>query len=238
MEETEQKQTEEHLPPVSNTEAALRHFRMGLAAGKHWYIALLESIALWSDEEETVDGRDYRYLIAGEAFDWLLLAARICETANGKVPENEKFALLFQGKPPLMMSAEEFSSIIGKAKYRKYLNYFYGVTVEEALIQAVREEVRKERYANASGRRQGEDDEVFNRVYSDSNLSLLRQFRKEKHYHLLANSNLTQMKEFIYWCFKYRLRECEKAKVASDTSKAIDWLRRNGYSGLCSNQTF
>ena len=101
MEETKQKQTDEHLPPVSNTEAALRHFRASLAAGKHWYIALLESIGLWTDEEETVDGRSYHYLIEGEAFDWLLLAARICDTANGKVPENEKFALLFQGKPPL-----------------------------------------------------------------------------------------------------------------------------------------
>ena len=83
-----------------------------------------------------------------------------------------------------MLSAEEFTNIIGKAKYRKYLNYFYGVTVEEALVQAVREEVRKERHANAWASRQGEDDEVFTRVYGDSNLSLLRQFRKEKHYHL------------------------------------------------------
>jgi hypothetical protein len=237
MEEIEPK-TNGQLPPVSNIEAAVRHFHSSLAAGQNWYIALLESIGLWTDEEENLNGRSYQYLIEGEAFDWLLLASRICDTADGIVPEKEKLSLLFEGKPPLALSTEEFKNLIGPVKYRKYLNYFYGVTVEEALIQAVREEVRKERQANAWGRRKGEDDEVFNRVYGDSYLSLLKQFRKEKHYHLLANSNLTQMKEFIYWCFKYRIRRCEKAKVASDTSKAIDWLRRNGYSGLCSNQTF
>jgi hypothetical protein len=238
MEENEQQPNHEHLPPVSNAEAAVRHFKAKLAAGEHWYIALLESIGIWSDEEETINGHNNQYLIEGEAFDWLLLAGRICDAADGKVPEREKLALLFQGKPPLMLSAEEFTNIIGKTKYRKYLNYFYGVTVEEALVQAVREEVRKERHANAWVRRQGEDDEVFSRIYGESNLALLKRFRKEKHYHLTGNSTLTQMKEFIYWCFKYRVRECEKAKIASDTCKAINWLRRNGYSGLCRNQAF
>jgi hypothetical protein len=59
---------------------------------------------------------------------------------------------------------------------------------------------------------------------------LLRQFRKEKHYHQNAASNLTQIKEFTYWCFKYRVRISEKAKVASDTTKGLEWLRKNGYN--------
>jgi hypothetical protein len=238
MEKTTTNNQSQKLPPVSNAEAVLRHFRSNLAAGKNWYLSLLEAIGLWTDEEEDLNGRNYRYLIEGEAFDWLLLASRICDTVDGIIPESEKFSLLFEGKPPVTLNTEEFKNLIGQAKYRKYLNYFYGVTVEEALIQALREEVRKERQANAWNHRQGEDDEVFNRVYGLSYLTLLKQFRKEKHYHLMANSSLTQMKEFIYWCFKYRVRCCEKAKVASDTSKAIDWLRRNGYAGLCMNQTF
>ncbi len=238
MEEIKERSDQGHLPPVSNSTAALNHFRVNLAAGKHWYLALLEAIGLWTDEEEHINGRDYHYLIAGEAFDWLLLADRMCDTVDGQIPEQEKFALLFQGKPPLALPSAEFIFLIGEGKYHRYLNYFYGVTVEEALVQAVREEVRKERNSNAWVRRQGEDDEVFLRVYGDSYQSLLKQFRQEKQYHLLAKSNLTQMKEFIYWCFKYRVRRCEKAKVGSDTSKAIDWLRRNGYRGLCADQTF
>jgi len=39
------------------------------------------------------------------------------------------------------------------------------------------------------------------------------------------------MKEFTYWLFKYRLKHCDKARVASDTKKALDWLNgRNAFS--------
>jgi hypothetical protein len=231
MENISQEQINNCPPPVSNAEAVIHHFQQGLASGKHWYLALLEAIGLWTDETENWRGRIYNYLIDGEAFDWLLLAQRICETANGAVPEDEKYALLFRNQPPLQLTVEEFKNLIGDNKYHQYLNYFYGVTVEEALLQAVREEVRKERRSNCWASRHGEDDEVFTRVYADSHSSLLKQFRREKHHHLLASSSVTEMKEFTYWCFKYRIRQCEKAKVASDTNKGLQWLRKNGYRG-------
>ena len=50
------------------------YFKQAVTDGKHWCIALLESIQLWTEAEESYNGRIYRYLIAGEAFDWLLLA--------------------------------------------------------------------------------------------------------------------------------------------------------------------
>ena len=34
------------------------------------------------------------------------------------------------------------------------------------------------------------------------------------------------MKEFTYWLFKYRLKRCEKARIASDTKKALDYLKK------------
>jgi hypothetical protein len=214
---------------VNNSEAVIRHFQESVASGKHWYIALLEAIGLWTDEQEELEGQKYTYLIEGEAFDWLLLAERLCEAVDGMVPEREKDALLFQNKPPIEVTFEQFKELIGSCKYSQFLNYFYGITVEEALIQAVREEVRKERRSNGlSYRREKEEDETFNRVYGDTESAKLKQFRKEKHYHLLANSNLTQMKEFTYWCFKNRVRTTEKARVASDTHKGLEWLKRNG----------
>lgn len=231
MEKVNQEQQNSSLPPISNSQAAINHFREALASGKHWYIALLESMGLWTDETETIQGRDYNYLIEGEAFDWLLLAERICGTVNGQVPEMEKFALLFRSKPPIPLTGDEFRNLIGHNKYRQYLNFFYGVTVEEALIQAVREEVRKERRANCWTKQDGEEDDIFNRIYGSTQSALFKQFRKEKGYHLNARSNLGEMKEFTYWCFKYRVRECEKAKVASDTNKALEWLRKNGCRG-------
>jgi len=83
-----------------NTEA-IRHLEQVILSGKHWYIALLEAIGLWTDGEESYNGRHYRYLIDGEAFDWLLLAERLCEAVDDLLPEKEKLALLFYGKPPI-----------------------------------------------------------------------------------------------------------------------------------------
>jgi len=230
MDDCTQNTLKQEMPPVGNAEIAIRHFQTELASGKHWYLALLETIGLWTSETEVVLERTYQYLIQGEAFDWLLLAERLCDTVGGLVPDQPKNDLLFHGKPPLLLSADQYKLLMGEAKYHKYLNFFYGVTVEEALIQAVREEVRKERHANFWKNDVVEDEEVFSRVYDESYSTLLKQFRKEKHYHLLSNSSLTEMKQFTYWCFKFRIKISEKARVASDTQKGLQWLKRNGYT--------
>ncbi len=230
MDESTHNLNDQGLPPVSNTEMAIRHFQAALAGGKHWYLALLETIGLWTDESEVIDGREFQYLIEGEAFDWLLLAERLCDTAEGFIPDQQKNDLLFHGKPPLPLSPDQYKNLMGEAKYHKYLNFFYGITVEEALIQAIREEVRKERRSNFWTNNTAEEEEVFSRVYDEPYSTLLKQFRKEKHYHLLSNSNLTEVKQFTYWCFQHRLKTCEKARVASDTQKGLLWLKKNGYS--------
>lgn len=229
MENSAQEQSNSSTPPVTNADAVIRHFQADLAAGKHWYLAVLEAIGLWTDETEDIQGHHYQYLIEGEAFDWLLLVERLCDTAESFIPEKEKFALILQGKPPLELNSEEFKNLIGPSKYHQYLNYYYGITVEEALIQAVREEVRKEKRSNGlSYQRTKEEDEVYYKVYDLVESTLLKQFRKERHYHLLGASSITEIKEFTYWCFKYRVKICEKARVASDTNKALEWLKRHG----------
>jgi hypothetical protein len=228
MEKATEEEQNNCLPPVTNNDAALMHFRLALASGKQWYIALLEAIGLWTSETEDVDGQCYNYLIDSEAFDWLLLAERICSTVSGLVPEDEKCALLFQGKPPIPLEQEEFKHLIGAGKYHQFLNFFYGVTVEDALVQAVREEVRKERHSNGMRSRRGEEDMAYMRIYGETELALLKEFRREKHHHLQTPANLTEMKQFAYWRFKFRIRTAEKARVASDTQKALLWLKRHG----------
>ncbi len=206
---------------------AVRHLKEAIASGRHWYIALLEAIGLWQTTEETIDGRLYRYLIGGEAFDWLLLAERLCREVDGLLPEDEKTALLFHGKPPLKLAADEFKKPIGGHKYQQYLNYFYGVTVEEALIQTVEEEVHKERRSLGLGKKHSPPDEAYYRIYGTNQSELLKQFRRERGYPKSRSTSLTELKEFTYWLFKYRLEHCDKARVASDTKKALKWLRGN-----------
>ncbi len=216
----------------------MKYLEQAITSGKHWYIALLEAIGLWDITEENRSGHTYRYLIAGEAFDWLRLAERLCEVVDGLLPDDEKTALLFHGKPPLNLPTEKFKELIGSVKYHQYLNYFYGITVEEALILAVQEEVRKERGALAYYREKDTANEAYQQIYGATKAVLLRRFRRDKSYPQLKSISLTELKEFTYWLFKYRLKHCDKARVASDTKKALNWLKSNGISSQLDKHNF
>ena len=218
-------------PPQSTGDAeVVRCLEEAIKAGKHWYTALLEAIGLWTCAEETDNERTYRYLIAGEAFDWLLLTERLCAAVDALLPDDEKNRLLFYGKPPLQLSEGEFRNLIGNIKHQQYLNYFYGIIVEEALILAVQEDVRKE--WRTRGFINGRDaiDEPYRRIYGATKTVLLKRFRQEKGYPQIRSVSLTVLKEFNYWLFKYRLEHCEKTKVASDTRKALQQLHAIGFS--------
>jgi hypothetical protein len=204
---------------------AVRYLREALASGKNWYLSLLGAIGLWTSASEEYNGRSYIYLIDGEAFDWLLLAERLCGTVEGLLPEKEVNDLLFHGIPPLQLDASEVKELIGEKKYAQYLNYFYGVTVEEALLLAVQEAVDKEMWARGL-RRHNFSDEAFHRIYGTVRDDLLKKFRHEKHRHWRHSITIDEMKEFTYWLFKYRLKRCEKARIASDTKRALDYLKQ------------
>jgi hypothetical protein len=217
-------------PASSDSTAAIEQLEQAILNGQHWYIALLEAIGRWTQNEEVYSGRRYQYLIDGEAFDWLLLAERLCAAVDDLLPEEEKLALLFHGQPPLKLSDSKFKQLIGGTKYRHYLNYFYGVTVEEALFLVVQDEVRKEKRTLGYNKERNLTDEVYQRIYGAARVTLLNRFRREKGYPRLRSISLTELKEFSYWRFKYRLQNCDKAKVASDTKKALERLGTNGFA--------
>jgi len=211
---------------VSSDNEAIRYLKESVIQGEHWYIALLEAIERWTISEESYNDRDYRYLIANEAFDWLLLAERLLAEVDNLVPEDEVVSLLFHGKTPLELPGEEFCQFIGEAKYRAHLNYFYGITVEETLLLAVEDETRKDQRARALTENNHLSKEVYERVYGAPMAELLTKFRREKGYPKRNSMELGELKEFTYWLFKYRLNNCDKACIASDTKKALNELER------------
>ena len=211
---------------VSGDNEAIRYLKESIVQGEHWYIALLKAIERWTISEESYNGRDYRYLIADEAFDWLLLAERLLADVADLVPEEEVISLLFNGKAPIELPGEEFCRLIGEAKYRAHLNYFYGITVEETLLLAVEEETRKEQRARALTENGHLSKEVYDRVYGAPMADLLTKFRRERCYLKRNSMELGEVKEFTYWLFKYRLNNCDKARIASDTKKALKELER------------
>ena len=219
-----------HNTPATTTEAdakAIEHLKQAVANGTHWYLALLEAIKLWSSAEEDYEGRHYRYLIEGEAFDWLVLAERLCQEISELIPEKERIDLLFFDRPPLELTKEKFKKSIGPAKYRAYLNYLYGILVEEALISAVVDEVRKERRSLGINKHADDLDKAYRRIYGACRQALLDSFRKAKRYPRHKSISLSELREFTYWLFKHRVEICDKSRVASDTKKALLQMQRN-----------
>jgi len=204
---------------------AIQHLKQAIAQGKHWYVALLEAIKLWESPEEEYNGRHYRYIISAEAFDWLLLAERLCQEIEGVIPEEECANLLFFDRPPVELSKDEFRHLIGDAKYKAYLNYLYGILLEQFLLLAVTEEIRKGRSVlGLINNDKNVVDEAHQSIYGATQAELLKSFRKEKHYLLSRSIGLSELNEFTYWLFKYRVKRCDKSCVASDTKKALTKL--------------
>ena len=205
---------------------ALQHLRQAIKDGRDWPTAMLEAIALWTAPHETYRGRRYDYFIAGEAFDWLLLAERLCHSADKAVPREEKEALLFEGRFPASFDASRFGHLLGTDKYRAYLNYFYGVTVEDSLQVATELEVHKRHAGNGVQYKDDCTEEAFLRIYRAPIDELLERFRGERGSPARRYLSLGEAKEFTYWLFKYRLQTSDKARTASDTRKGLEQLRR------------
>lgn len=213
-------------PPTSVEAEAIERFMQGIHAGRPWAEALLEAMSMWTLPEERVNGRLYRYVIQGEAFDCILLAERMCSELGDSARNHEVEDLLFRGRFPAYVTEESLKNLLGYNKYRGYLNFWYGVVVEQALHLAVEEEVRKD--LRRSGRVDVEDmsDSVFRRIYDDGQASLIAKFREKMGYPKQDGFSLTQSKEFTYWLFKHRLYYWDPARVASDTRKGLNWLER------------
>ena len=218
------------LPALTDTGEIIAGLRRTLARGEsHWFPALLDAIRQWPLPAETAGGREYRYLVGGEAFDWLLLAERLLGEVEGLVPNEEADALLFHGSLPLGTTEDELQRLLG-AKGAAHLNFYYGVRVEEALQLEVEASVIKERLSRVwdNGKL---DDEIFQRIYGATVENLLSRFHSEHDLAVSGQVSLARLNEFTYWLFKYRVNNSDPARVASDTRKAVahlEGLRKRG----------
>lgn len=214
----------------------LAQFHARLRAGQFWFEALLEAIREWSLPRETVGGREFVYLLEGEAFDWLLLAERICNgTPPGLLPEDEVEALLVEEQPPVRLTQEQFAQRLGPAKYWAHLNFLYGVRVERALQLALERVIEKERGSLAFSHQRGDlDSDPFGRIYGAREIELLREYRAEQEAAGLAEGvgerfeavrlEYRESQAFTYWLFRRRLQRQDPARVASDTRRGLQLL--------------
>ncbi len=209
-------------------QTAIDHLRDALEAGRDWPASLLEAMSMWTAPEESYRGRVNTYLIGGEAFDWLLLAERLIDQVMDHIPGSEREALIVGGRLPAYFDSSQLGGLLGVDKYRGFLNYYYGVTVEEALQLAVELELQKRDASNGVTDRADYSEDAFRRLYRASRSDLIKEFRKEKGSANRRSMGLGESKEFTYWLFKRRLETSDKPKIASDTKKGLDQLRRMG----------
>ena len=206
------------------SEQVIASLQQAIRDGQPWQEALLRAMERWTLPEEVCNGVRQQYLIRGEAFDWLLLARRFASEVDGLIPAGERRSKLHTGHFIFDIPAEEVRRLLGVTKYRTYLNYWYGVTVEQALQLAIRSEVRKERVSLGLSPQARVSDTVFDRIYARPRSELLAEFRAEAPEGDAIDSPDTELKAFTYWLFKLRLHRCDPARVASDTRKALEWL--------------
>ena len=191
---------------------------------------MIDAMSRWSAPEGIHRGRRESYFIAGEAFDWPLLAQRLCTEVGGLIPGSEREDLLLRGLLPGRLGDQSIGDLmkegLGVEKYRGYLNFYYGVTVEEAILHAVEDEVRKGNLARGARYRTDETDEAFERLYGARRDDLIVEFRAATGAKVGRGISLRQARELTYWLFGYRVKNSDKAKVASDTKKGLDVLAR------------
>ena len=187
----------------------------------------------WTTTEETIDGRKYRYLIHGEAFDWLLLAERLCAGVGKAIPVEEKERFLFTGQIPDAVDEEQFRDCLGPSKFRAHMNFYYGVVLEEVLQLVAEEEVRKLHLSRSYLDNDELTEEAYVHLYQKPRSELLRTFQKETEKDRRRNLTLSDLKEFTYWLHKRRINLWDPARVASDTKKAIRRLDllKQGHEG-------
>jgi hypothetical protein len=206
-------------------EQAIAAFRASIEAGESWYPALLHVISRWVVPSEEIDGAVVDYLIAGEAFDWLLLAQRLIAAAEDLIAPEEAEALVVQGLAPRVETEDEFEAAIGPAKYRAHLNFQYGVVVEELLLLSAEMELHKTGHLARHGMPSA-DLEAYERVYGKTLDELKVIYASETGDLPSDHLSQTEQRTFTYWLSKFRIRYAEPARIASDTRKAMTVLAR------------
>jgi hypothetical protein len=205
--------------------------RLRQRAGKHesWHVALLQAMGEWSLTHEHVAGRDWQYVIGGEALNGLTLAQRLCLEIPDAAPQFELESLLFRGQWPERVSPDRLRELIGPYRYTALLNFRYGVVVEEALQLVAEESIRKSRLARCYQDSDNVIEDAYRHLYGDIQSNLISEFLQVGDWTGESGPeslSLTGWQEFSYWLFKRRVKKWHPARVASDTRRGLERLRQ------------
>ncbi len=201
--------------PLNPDSEIISRFKNAITGGRHWYLALIEAMRDYPQDD---------YIIAREALDWISLGRAIIGEAADLINQEEVERFFILGHPPLKLSPPEARRMIGEARYNLYLNYLYGITIEASLVKSVVSEIEKEACSLGLAKPKNALAKAYLRIYGNDQNQLLADFKNDTASYEHSKDEHNQ-DEFTYWLFKYRLKNSDKEKVASDTKKAVTWLR-------------
>ncbi|MEE8045878.1 MAG: hypothetical protein V3T49_03475 [Dehalococcoidia bacterium] len=214
--------------------AVITRLKSDLApSANDWKLAVLETIAEWPLASENLAGEQLDYLIGGEAFDWRLLAQRLLSECGSDIDGDSWWDWLCD--PVLFAGFEEpdFMRAVGVDKFRAHLSYFYGVTVEQALLAAVEEEATHRRVAAGRQLNDRSIEVAYETLYGNTRDQLWEVFSLEagvkaarEGWRHRDEHSLGSEDAFTYWLFKLRMERSDPAKIASDTRKGLAKLER------------
>jgi hypothetical protein len=214
--------------------AAITRLKTELAPSTNdWKLTVLETIAEWPLASENLAGEQLDYLIGGEAFDWRLLAQRLLSECGSDIDGDTWWDWLTD--PVLFAGFEEpeFMRAVGVDKFRAHLSFFYGVTVEQALLAAVEEEITHRRVAAGRPLSDSSMELAYETLYGNTRDQLWEVFRIESGIQAAREGwrhrdehSLGSEDAFTYWLFKLRMERSDPAKIASDTRKGLAKLER------------
>jgi len=200
-----------------------------LIQGFDWQDVVLEAIKVWHIPEERKGNHKFIYLILGEAFNWIRLATRIINACQIKASNKQINDFLFNGYIPANLSEYEFRSKIGDIKYKGWQNYYYGVMVEQCVVELSKSNMIKKAYASGVRITEQNLDSVFKETYGDYLDVLWRRFNLNNHknnkkYYLPKTTGESDSEQFTYWLFKLRLSRSAPEVFASRTKEALKYL--------------
>ena len=144
-----------------------------------WRTAVLMAIGRWPTASEVVDGERYDYLLAGEAFDWKLLAQRIWTCLPNSIPQDEWGSWISSQSRSgdwKSRNSRTFSEWINTGASELFLRG----NGRTGLVTAVGEEIAKGRVAGGRAPNQESRDDAYLRLYGSSQKVLWYDFIASK----------------------------------------------------------
>ncbi len=145
----------------------------------------------------------------------MTLTERLGSAIKSYLNKEKYHELIFTGLLPNKSSYEYMKKIISRNKLSQMRNFYYGIIIEDLIYVQKSQQYLKKSLYNTN------NYDGYEEIYGKNINLLFKQFAKNIKFAKKNTINLYTYKEFTYWLFKYRIKNSDETKVASDTNLSI-----------------